>query len=227
MPKQNLPVSCEISDVLGDQRDSCTNLTFESVSAERLDRLVESRSRSRTTRDRLHDLCDEALVEDVGAGEVVLEVGRAGEDDPRHVHLVRRDEHLRRHLRHLAHVVVALLEAEARKAQRRLAAAPVLLRQVDRELVEDLAVVARERAEEEPLPSITMKPNLSSASSSSCSASRVELVVAQVERGVDRLERLEVDVHRLLLVVAVRIVYAVDPVLLGGTLRRASSCRSN
>ena len=96
-----------------------------------------------------------------------------------------RDEHLRRGLRDLAHVVVTLLEPQPRKPQRRLAATAVLLGQVDlvglvrggatmrvkswvvsegegegggwgvrveselyRELVQDLARVAGQRAEE-------------------------------------------------------------------------------
>ena len=42
-----------------------------------------------------------------------------------------RDEHLRRGLRDLAHVVVTLLEPQPRKPQRRLAATAVLLGQVD------------------------------------------------------------------------------------------------
>ena len=70
------------------------------------------------------------------------------EHEARKVGPVVRDEVVDGHLRDLAHVVVPLLHAEAREAERRLPAAPVLLRQVDRELVEDLARVAAERAEE-------------------------------------------------------------------------------
>ena len=90
---------------------------------------------------------------------------------------------------------MALLEAEARKAQRRLAAAPVLLRQVDRELVEDLAVVARERAEEAAVTVHHDEAELVVGLEQLLQRLGVELVVAQVERGVDRLEGLKVDVH--------------------------------
>ena len=67
-------------------------------------------------------------------------------EERRGAHLVIGDEHLRRRLGDFAHVVVPLLEAEAREAQRRLTAAAVLLGQVDRELVQHLARVARQRA---------------------------------------------------------------------------------
>ena len=40
--------------------------------------------------------------------------------------------------RHLPHVVMPLLQAQARKAQRRLPSPPMLLGQVHRELVQDL-----------------------------------------------------------------------------------------
>ena len=53
---------------------------------------------------------------------------------------------------HLAHVVVALLQTQARESQCGLPSAAVLLGQVDGELVQDLACVAGERAVQRPVP---------------------------------------------------------------------------
>ena len=92
-----------------------------------------------------------------------------------------------------------------------------------------------------PLPSMMMKPNLSSSSSSSFNACTfkqqrqplqqrqrqhqqpnamhlcVELVVAEVQCGVDGPERLEVDVDSLLLAVVCEDCAAEDDQTVGGT----------
>jgi hypothetical protein len=71
--------------------------------------------------------------------QCVFEIGRACQDQPGHVAPVVSDEHLHGNLRHLANIVLTFLEAQPREAERRLAATAVLLRQVDGELVQDLA----------------------------------------------------------------------------------------
>lgn len=63
-------------------------------------------------------------------------------------YLIDRDEELSGELSDLANVVVALLHTQARKAQCRLTTTAVLLGQVDVELVQDLAGVAAQRAEQ-------------------------------------------------------------------------------
>jgi hypothetical protein len=81
----------------------------------------------------------EARVEQVRFGEFVFELGRPRQHEPRHVWPVAaRHKDLRGRFRHLAHVVVPLLQAQARKAQRGLAAAAVLLGEFDRKFVQDL-----------------------------------------------------------------------------------------
>ena len=126
-------------------------------------------------------LGNQPLVKDVGLRQVVFEICRARQHDSLYVHLqsqgaagwhipaaatsrpgivqsgwsraclVVRYEHLCRGLCHLAHVVVPLLQPQPCKPQRRLTTAAVLLGKVDRELVQDLARVAGERAEERPV----------------------------------------------------------------------------
>ena len=63
------------------------------------------------------------LVEHVRLRELRLEVRRAGQDQALDVHLVLRDEALHHNLGHLAHVVVPLLQTQARETQCRLTAA--------------------------------------------------------------------------------------------------------
>ena len=98
---------------------------------------------------------------------------------------------------HLARVVVALLHAEAREPHRRLAAAAVLLRQVHVELGDHFARVALEGAEQGAVAVHDDEAELGVVGEQGGQRLRVELVVAQVERGVDGLEGLEVDVDLL------------------------------
>lgn len=63
------------------------------------------------------------LVEHVRLRELSLEVRRAGQDQPLHVHLVLRNETLHHRLGHLSHVVVPLLQTQTRESQCRLTAA--------------------------------------------------------------------------------------------------------
>ena len=71
-----------------------------------------------------------------------------GELLTRNVGLVVGDEMRDGRLRHLPDVVVPLLHPESRETERGLTSSAVLLRQVDGELVQDLARVALEGAEQ-------------------------------------------------------------------------------
>lgn len=87
----------------------------------------------------------------------------------------------------LADVVVTLLHTETCETQRRLSSATVLLGQVDRELVDYLASVSGEGTEE---GTVTVHDDEAEAGvrlEELGERFRVELVVAEVERGVDRL----------------------------------------
>mmetsp|Transcript_24273 Transcript_24273/g.61412 ORF Transcript_24273/g.61412 Transcript_24273/m.61412 type:complete len:302 (-) Transcript_24273:633-1538(-) len=83
-----------------------------------LNRLVEAVLPAVGHVDDKDDLGGEALVEALGLEEHVFEVRRTGEHKALHVDLIVRHENLLGHLRHLGHIVVALLETEARKTQR-------------------------------------------------------------------------------------------------------------
>lgn len=152
-----------------------------------LDGLVEAVLAAVADVDDLDDLCDEALVEQVALVELGLEVGATGEDEALDVDLVVRDEVLHGELGHLAHVVVALLHAQTRETQRRLTTAAVLLGQVDRELVDDLARVAGQVAEQGAVAVHDDEAELGVRLEQLGEGLGVELVVAQVQRRVDRL----------------------------------------
>ena len=82
----------------------------------------------------------------------------------------------------LAHVVVALLVTETRETQRGLATTAVLLRQVYGELVDDLAGVARDRAEERAVTVHDDEAELGIGLEQLLERLGVEFVVAQVQR---------------------------------------------
>lgn len=75
----------------------------------------------------------------------------------------------------------------------------VLLGQVDGELVENVAGVAAEGAKEGAVTIHDDEAKLAVVRQQGLQRLRVELVVAEVQRRVDRLERLKVNVHLLLL----------------------------
>ena len=106
---------------------------------------------------------------------------------------------MRREFRHLAHIVVPFLETEARETQRRLSSAPVLLGQVDGELVQDLLVGALHGAVKRTVTVHDDEPERLVIHEQLIQGLGVELVVAQVEGRIDGLERLEVDIHAPLL----------------------------
>jgi hypothetical protein len=155
--------------------------------ARQLDGLVEAVLASVGHVDNLYDLGLQTVVEQVGLVQVVLEIGGTGEDDTGHVDLVGGDEVLDGQLGDLADVVVTLLLSQTGETQGGLTTTTVLLRQINREpgmvSISGAVVVRRthlwtisrvfpERVPKSaPLPSMMMKPNFWSDSSSSLSAS--------------------------------------------------------
>lgn len=110
------------------------------------------------------------------------------------------------------------LEAEACETQRRLPSPSVLLGQIHSELVEDLARVSRQCSKQAPVsihddeavPVVGLKELVQGL----C----VEFVVAKVQRRVDGLEGLKVNVDLLLLAIVSHDCAAVDHEAVGGDL---------
>ncbi|KAI3478310.1 hypothetical protein L1887_59786 [Cichorium endivia] len=164
-----------------------------------LDGLVEAVLAAVGDVDDLDDLGLQTVVEHVGLAQLGLEVGGTGEDEAGDVALVVGDEVLRGELCDLAHVVVARLLTQTCETEGGLTTAAVLLWQVDRELLEDGAGVAGERAEEGAVAVHDDETELGVGLEELAERLCVELVVAEVERGVDGLEGLEGEVDLLLL----------------------------
>jgi len=149
--------------------------------------------------DNLDDLCGQTLVEEIGLVQVVLEIGGTSKNETSNVDLVVGDEVLYGVFGDLADVVVTLLLTQTGETQGRLTTTTVLLGKIDRELLANLTGVSRKSTEE---GAVTIHDDetkglvrLEQLTQSLC----VELVVAKVQRGVDGLEGLEVDVDLSLL----------------------------
>lgn len=89
----------------------------------------------------------------------------------------------------LAHVVVPLLVAQTRETQCGLPTTAVLLREVDGELVDDLAGVARDGAEERAVAVHDDEPELGVGLEQLLERLGVKLVVTEVERSSAMCER--------------------------------------
>jgi hypothetical protein len=159
--------------------------------AERLSRqfngLVEAVFASIGNVDNLDDLGLQTVVEQVGLVEVVFEVGGSGENDARDVDLVGGDEVLYGQFGDLADVVVALLLTQTGETQGGLTTTAVLLGKIDGESEGLVCGISRgvcgthlwtisrvlpDRVPNKaPFPSMMMKPNFWSDSSSSLRAS--------------------------------------------------------
>jgi hypothetical protein len=88
----------------------------------------------------------------------------------------------------LADVVVTLLHTETGETKRRLSSTSVLLGQVDRELVDDLAGVTGEGTEERTVTVHDDETETGVRLEELSKSLGVELVVAKVEGGVDGLQ---------------------------------------
>ena len=101
--------------------------------------------------DDLDDLRRQPRVEHVALAQLRLEVGGSGEYKTRDVDLVVRNEVLNSKLGDLADVVVALLVTQTRETQRRLTTTTVLLREIDREFVDNFTGIASDGTEQSPV----------------------------------------------------------------------------
>lgn len=110
--------------------------------------LVETVLATITDVDDLDDLGYQTVIEQITLAQLRLEVGRTSKDEARHVDPVGRDEVLDRKLGDLANVVVSLLVTQTGETQRGLTTTAVLLREIDREFVDDFARVAGEGSEQ-------------------------------------------------------------------------------
>lgn len=97
--------------------------------------------------DDFDDLGLEALVEKVALAEFGLEIGGTGEDESSDVNLVASDEVLDGEFSDFTHVVVALLVTKTGETKGGLTTTTVLLREIDRELVDDFARVTGQSSE--------------------------------------------------------------------------------
>ncbi len=164
-----------------------------------LDSLVETVI---TTVGHINDLDDFGLqtgIEHVGGVEIVLEIGGTGEDETSNVNLVVGDEVLDGDFGNLSDIVVTFLITQTRETQGRLTTTAVLLGQINGELVNDFAGVAAERAKKRAVTVHDDESKFLVRVEKFCKSLGVELVVAEVERGVDGLEGLKVNIDLLLL----------------------------
>ena len=146
--------------------------------------LIETVLATITDIDDLDDLRRQPRIEHVALTELRLEVRATREHEAGHVDLVVRNEVLHGELGDLAHVVVPLLVTQTRETQRGLSTTAVLLREVDGELVDDLAGVARDGAEERAVSVHDDEPELGVGFEQLLQRLGVELVVAEVERSM-------------------------------------------
>ncbi len=191
----------DAAGVLADLLEIFTNellLLDELDIAERLGRQLDGLVETVLATVRyIHDLDDlglQTLVEHVGSVEVVLEVGGSGENDAGNVDLVGGDEVLNRQLGNLTDVVVPLFFSETGKTKSRLTTTTVLLGKIDGELVNHVTGVAAEGAKQGAVSVHDDEAELLIRFEQLREGLGVELVVTEVERGVDGLERFEIDV---------------------------------
>ena len=98
--------------------------------------------------DNLDDLGLEAIVEHVRLIQVILEVGRAGQNQARAVNLVVRDEILDSQLGNLADIVVAFFLTQTSETKSRLSSTAMLFGKIDGEFVDNIPGVAAQSSEE-------------------------------------------------------------------------------
>ena len=148
-------------------------------------------------------------IQHIGHVQLVLQLGTTSEDNTRTVHMLVLDEELDAQLSALADVVVTLLQTQTGETQSGLTSTTVLLGQIDKEAVEHIAGASTDRSvqttttvhDDESKGGVVLQKLLESLG--------VELVVAQVERGVDRAEGLEGVGHLLFLSLLVQAGSAV------------------
>ena len=211
-------VLANVVEVLADKLLLLDKLDVTERLGRELDGLVETVLATVRHVHHLDDLGRKTVIEHIRGVEVVLEVGRTSENETGDVHLVVGDEVLHRQLRHLTDVVVPLLLSETGETECRLTTTTVLLGKIDGELVDDVSRVAAEGAEEGAVTVHDDEAELLVGLEQLGEGLGVELVVTEVQRRVDGLERLEVDVDLALLALGRQDFTAVNHQAVGGDL---------
>ncbi len=189
----------DLLEVLSDKLLLLDELDIRQSLRRKLNSLVEAVLTTVGNVDDLDDLDLKPSIEEIGLVQVVLEVGGTGQNDTGNVDLVVGDEVLDGQLGDLADVVVTLLLTKTGETKGRLTTTSVFLWKIDRELVDDISGVSAESTEESSITIHDNETELLVIFKQLRKSLSVELVVAQVERGVDWSKRLEVDVDLPLL----------------------------
>ena len=169
--------------------------------------------------DHLDDDLGKPTVEQVGTHQLGLEVGRTRQDDALNVGLLPiGNKQLGGQLGNLADVVVSLLETKTGETQGGLTTTAVLLGQVDGEFVQDFTVGSLDGTIQATITVHHDEPKGLVVNEKLVKVLGMELVVTQIQRGVDRLEGLEINVDALLLALVGNDRAAVDDQPVLGTL---------
>ncbi|RMZ94271.1 hypothetical protein BpHYR1_020023, partial [Brachionus plicatilis] len=135
-----------------------------------------------------------ARIEHVRSAQLGLEISRAGQHQACHIAFVVCQKNMGGGLGHFAQVVVTLFHAQAGETHRRLATTAVFFWQFDSELCDYVPGVALEGAKKGPVAIHDDKAEFGVVGQEGRQRLDVEFVVTKVKRGVDGLERLEVNV---------------------------------
>jgi hypothetical protein len=192
-------VLANLLKVLSDELLLLDELDVAESLGRQLDSLVETVLTTIRNVNNLDNLGRKAAVEHVGGVEVVLEIGGTSKNETSDVDLVGSDEVLDSQLGNLSDVVVTLLLSQTGETESGLTTTTVLLGKIDRELVDDLTGVAAKSSKQGTVTFHDDEAKLLVGLEQLGQSLGVELVVAQVEGGVDGLEGLEIDVDLSLL----------------------------
>jgi hypothetical protein len=113
-----------------------------------LDCLIEAVLHSVRDVDDLDDLCSQSRVKHVALVQVVLEIGGTGQDETGDIDLVVGDVVLHSQFGNFADIVVTFLISQTGETQGGLTTTAMLLWEVDREFVDDLAGVSSQSAKQ-------------------------------------------------------------------------------
>ncbi|KAH3660506.1 hypothetical protein OGAPHI_007092 [Ogataea philodendri] len=156
-----------------------------------LDGLVKSVFSSVRDINQLQNLALQSTVKHVGSTQLGLEISTTGQNQSSNSHLVVRNEVLNSHLGDFSDIVVSLLVSQSGETQCRLSTSSMLLRQINCEFVQNFSGVTGQSTKQ---GSITVHHNETKSVVTFKQFGQrlgVELVITQIQRGIDRLERLE------------------------------------
>jgi hypothetical protein len=220
--------------VLVDQLLLLDELDVAERLSSQLNGLVETVLASVGNIDDLDDLGLQTVVEQIGLVQVVLEVGGTSQDDTGNVDLVSGDKVLDSQFGDLADVVVTLLLSQTGKTQGGLTTTAVLLGQIDGEpadvsawtrlscachsLVNNFTRVTRQGAKEGAVSVHDDEAKLLIRFEQLAQGLGMELVVTEIQRRVDGLEGLKVDIDLALFTFCSDDFTAVDDKAIGRDL---------